>query len=372
VVNPRTVHSIAGSGNKNEIISQRQSIMKTPPICIDAYLSGESHHEIFNHNVSNFVRTGWDVFIISNKIHSFNQFHGVKYFEYDAVNRILPNRDRYILPSDMYQFGSFFANDGAKYEFHIKEPAHGFTNWTLFYNMRRMAETVKRLGHTHYIHCEYDINFTGYNLMETMYQDFGKTDLSLRGMVYPNNSGFGCRTNTYLLSVDLVLDTIPFMPTEDDYENFLIGLYGEPASPYFEKMFEDIFVKYVDGVATGVHLITDEQFTSAIDVASTITSDNDTGNARRSLVWYNNSLLCPVHNNTHFLVWNKNNRLLFVQYTTGNPSSTHLITVPANAWTVFPVSHMVEIITSDMTKTNSSVKYDLVNGWGGTGQLNPI
>jgi hypothetical protein len=346
--------------------------MKKLPICFDAYLSDDSRHEVFNHTVSNFVKAGWEVFIISNKIQSFNQFHGVKYFEYDATNRVLADRNKYELSSDMYHYATLLDHMGKELHLNIYEKLHGFTNWTLFHNMHRMAETVKRFGHTHYIHCEYDVVFKNYDLMNTIFTDFGKTPESLRCMAHPHHAGFGCKTFLYLMEVENVLRNIPPMHTEDDYRQFLIDRYGRAVSPVYEKMFEDIFVRYVDGVATGSHLITDNHLYSAVDNPTAFWSAGDTGSTRRSYVRYDGVLICPINDNTRLIVWNRKSHPVFVQCTAGQPEITTLFTVQPGTWVTANVSHHVTVVTSDMAARGDSITYDLVNGWGGTATLTPV
>jgi hypothetical protein len=336
--------------------------MKIPPICFDAYLSDDSRHEVFNHTVSNFVKAGWEVFIISNKIQSFNQFHGVKYFEYDATNRVLADRNKYELSSDLYHYATLLDHMGKELHLNIHEKLHGFTNWTLFHNMRRMAETVKRFGHTHYIHCEYDVVFKNYDLMNTIFTDFGKTPESLRCMAHPHHAGFGCKTFLYLMEVENVLRNIPPMHTEDDYRQFLIDRYGRAVSPVYEKIFENIF-------AATAHPLTDNHLSSAIENPNTFWSAGDAGVARRSHVAYANVIICPINDNTKLFIWNKNTYPIFVQCTTGQPEITTLFTVQSGTWVQSNISHHVTVVTSDMVSHGDSITYDLVNGWGGTATL---
>ena len=58
--------------------------MKKPAIFIDAYISNEEKKKWFDYNVTNFIKAGFDVFVISNKMISFDKFENVKYFEYDS------------------------------------------------------------------------------------------------------------------------------------------------------------------------------------------------------------------------------------------------------------------------------------------------
>ena len=157
---------------------------------MDAFLTDEKRHEIFNYNVSNFIKHGWDVFIISNKIGHFNSFSGVKYFEYDSRNRILPDRNRYDLSRDIMLYYAELYDSSGKYIFDAVTNTHGFTNWSLLSNMRKMAVVAKEFGHTHFITCEYDILFKNYNLMETIFKGFGETERSKNAMVV-NHGGWG-------------------------------------------------------------------------------------------------------------------------------------------------------------------------------------
>jgi hypothetical protein len=343
-----------------------------PAIFIDAFLTDDTRHHIFNHNVSNFIKHGWDVFIISNKINDFNQFSGVKYFEYDSTNRILPNRHRYELSSDLFYNMTLYDGYGNPLYFRARDTSHGFTNWTLLYNNRKIAEVMKRFGHTHFIRCEYDIVFKNYDLMNTMFSDFGKTEQSLNCMVHPFASGFGCRTYTYLMSIDNILNTIPVLNTEDDYEQFLIKTYGRSVSPVYEKLIEDLFVKYVGGVPTGAHFITDEQWDSAILQSSSCFSEGDTGNTRRSYIGHKPTVICPVNNNTKLFMWNYGSKEVFIEYTTGNPAKTNVFLLNPHSWLTVDVSHSVTVYTSEMKSRDDAYFYDLVNpNWSGTATFGP-
>lgn len=337
------------------------------PICIDAFLTDESRHQIFNRNMSLMADAGWDVFVFTNRIHGFTGFSKVKYLEYDNTNRILADRSAYELPSPMYHHRILSDSSGNSYKLYIHEKMHGFTNWTLFYNMRREAETVKRFGYTHYIHTEYDIRYTNTDLMGTLFREFGDTPESLRCMVGHNMWGFGAFTNTYLMNVDLVLDTIPLMNTEEEYREFLIKLYGSPQSPVYERMFEYLFLK--DGA---YHVLTEENLCSVIDFNSMVGSAGDVGNARRSYVAYGGALICPIHDGTACLILNENTHPILVEYTTGDPEKTHHFSVGPGQWITMPASHHIKVVTVDMMASGLSLTFDLVAGWDGYGSLNPI
>lgn len=330
---------------------------KKPAIFIDAFLSDEKRHEVFNRNVTNFVRHGWDVFIISNKIQHFGDFSGVKYFEYDSTNRILANPSRYNLPSAMTWTFSLYASNGDKLLWSGVNPTHGFTNWTLLYNLRRMAEILKQRGYTHFITIEYDNQFKNYNLMDTMFKGFGTTPNSLKCMIVPAH-GWKCMTSMYLISVDVVLNTVPLLPTENDYEAFMRTLHGgQPDSPVYEELFRNLFVKYVDDIPTAAHLIPIEAYHETVDGFGAHFSAGDKG--LRHSMCYGNVILCPVNNNTDFLIWNRNTYPTMIEYKTNGEHATFKLG-PEN-WTLKKCNTFVEVVTSDMLSSGHVQKYDLIN-----------
>ncbi len=325
-------------------------------LVIDAFLSDESRHEVFNENVVNFIKHGWDVFVISNKINHFDSFSGVKYFEYDSTNRVLTNTDRYQLHSFMNWSFTLLAENGDNLALSGFSKTHGFTNWTLFHNLRRIAEVMKRFGHTHFITCEYDNQFKSYNLMDTLFKDFGKTENSTKCMVVPAH-GWKCMTSLYLISVDVVLNTLPYMPTEDDYEQFMRSLHnGLPISPVYEELFGNLFVNYKNGIPTRAELIPESLYHEVVDGFGKFYSTGDMG--FRHKVWYRSTLLCPVNDNTEFLMWNNGDKPVFVNYRTKNYTEQFLLS--AKGWAMRPCDTFVDVVTSDMLSRGETRKYDLL------------
>jgi hypothetical protein len=335
--------------------------MKKPAIFIDAFLSDESRHEIFKYNVTNFIKNDWDVFIISNKMSHFDSFAGVKYLEYDPTNRVLPDRNRYKLKSRMHFTFNLYDGDGNERVLYGYDHFHGFTNWTLLYNMRRMAEVAQRFGHTHFITCEYDMMLKNYDLMSTLFKDFGKTENSKKCMVHPG-TGFFCMTNIYLISVDTVLSTIPVLNTEDDYEQLLIRTYGTPLSTVYEQLFADLFIKYIGnweaGDATGAELIPASVYWETVDGYGKYMSDGADGNNRVTMA-YNKVYLTPVNDNSQFFVYNTKESPVFLDYTTEGYHTTFL--VHPHTWHLLPANTYATAITSDMLVRNHKFTYDLIN-----------
>lgn len=349
--------------------------MKKPAIFMDAFLTDEKRHEIFNYNVSNFIKHGWDVFVISNKIGHFDSFSGIKYFEYDSRNRILADRNRYKLISQMEVYANLHS-DEKKFRLDAETPSHGFTNWTLFYNMRRMALAAKKFGHTHFITCEYDILLKDYNLMDTIFKGFGDTEKSKTCMIVQNTweprGGFGCVTNLYLISVDFVLERIPEMETEDDYEAFITSLYGEPVSPVFEQIFWEKLVEYTENPFTGVghvknaEIIPAERFFNNIEEWGVFISDGDLG--LRQGIFYKSLIVTPVNNNTLFFVKNETGKTpVFIEYTTDQ--ETKYFVLDRGNWITIPCEgrQYVHIRTSEsVSHTNHTIKFDLSKPYTGT------
>lgn len=335
--------------------------MNKPAVYIDAFLADDKRHEIFNRNVINFINSGWDVFVISNKIRDFNLFSKVKYFEYDSTNRILPDRYRYPLPSVIgYQF--FVHNSQNTYLFRGKDPIHGFTNWTLLYNLRHMAEIVKSRGYSHLITCEYDLTFKNYDLMNTIFKKFGTTENSTKCMIQRGNFGFGSLTSVYLINVDLVLNTIPILNTEDDYEKFLVSVYGYPKSPVYEELFSNLFIKYdANSNPTTAELLDDEYTESIIDRSTGMMSASE-GNRQR--VTYKNLILCPTNDNTHFFIHHMgttHTNPIFVEYKTNGYQETFVIN--CKCWRLIPCKDTITVKTSEMIQDgiNTPKIYNLVD-----------
>lgn len=334
--------------------------MKKPAIFMDAFLTDEGRHEIFNYNVSQFIKHGWDVFVISNKIGHFGSFSGIKYFEYDSTNRILADKTRYELISRLVTHSHVGSLDGSEYMFRADTPTHGFTNWTLLYNMRRMALAAKLFGHTHFITCEYDIRFKNYNLMDTIFKGFGDTEKSKTCMVIPHG-GFGCLTNLYLINVDFVLSRIPDMPTEDDYEQFLRSLYGSPRSPVFEQLFWEKLVEYDSTTETGknAEFIPDSVFFDNLEEWGVFISDGDLG--LRQTIFYKSLLVSPANNNTVFFIRHeKYDTPVLVEYVTDQ--ETKQFTINPQHWITIPCEgrQYIKIRTSESVKhTTNYITFDL-------------
>lgn len=344
--------------------------MKKPAIFMDAFLTDDARHEVFNYNVSNFIKHGWDVFIISNKISHFGNFSGVKYFEYDSRNRILADKSKYILPDTM-SFYADFSNDTHAYRFDALAPTHGFTNWTLLYNMRRMATIAKKFGHTHFITCEYDVKFKNYNLLDNIFKGFGETEKSKTCMAIRYGT-YGCITNLYLISVDFVLERIPEMETEEDYSNFLCTLFGSPSSPIFESLFFNTLIggtidkETGEAQATHAEIIPKEQFFDNIEDWGIHISDGDRG--LRQYLMYKGTMMSPANNNTKFFLFNLHpKQSVFVEYSTDTTRSLHLLN--PNNWVIMECAGaaFVNIRTSDsITQNNPVIHFDLSIPWNAT------
>jgi hypothetical protein len=324
--------------------------MKKPAIFIDAYISNEEKKKWFDYNVTNFIKAGFDVFVISNKMISFDKFENVKYFEYDSKNRLLTDKSKYSLCSTIdwgYQLydewgGCFFS--GRSY-------IHGFTNWTVLYNLKKICKVLKSYGYEHMIRSEYDVIFKNYDLMNTIFKDFGSTEKSKTCMILKDQ--FGCTTNFFLIDVNYIDSIIPEMETEDDYIKFIHSLYGRNLSPVFEELFHNIIknnCEYLDKPFTYAH----------IENIGACESSGDTG--FRHDITYGSILMTPINNNTEFFMHNgSDDTSIYIQYTTadalGNPITTIHEVLPKN-WNRFKCSNFVEIKTSQM-KLGKYLKFDL-------------
>lgn len=340
--------------------------MKKPAIFIDAFISSPERQDLLDYNVNNFSEAGWDVFVISNKMPSFDAFHNVKYFEYDSRNRLLLNRDKYDLPSWLTAWDTLYDSAGNKFVYHGNAPFHGFTNWTLLYNMRRMALAAKRFGHTHFIGCEYDIKFKDYNLLNTIFKGFGDTEASKSAMII-SNPGWGVITNLYLLNVDIVLDTIPEMETESDYDNFLIKKYGHLSSPVFERLFREIFVVSTDdGPPLTAKLIEPELLHSNTHGWNLSNAAGDNG--LRLKIQYKDITMTPVNNNTGFFVRNRATHSIYVEYRT--QSYQRIVELQPNTWRlwdILPGEPYIDIRTSQsITQSQDFIRFDLSHRYNAT------
>jgi hypothetical protein len=237
-------------------------------------------------------------------------------------------------------------------------PTHGFTNWSLLYNLRRIATVMQRYGHTHFITSEYDNKFKTYDLMNTLFKDFGTTENSKKCMIVPGN-GWKCTTSLYLISVETVLNTIPVLNTEDDYENFMRQLYGGVAvSPVYEELFANIFVQYNGDIPTAAELIPVSTYHEYVDGFGAYMSAGST--TLRHGIGHNGVLLVPINDNKEFFMHNGSGYPIMVNYTTKD-FTTQFRLDPAH-WRKFLADTFVTVTTSDMLKTNESMTFDLVNG----------
>lgn len=339
--------------------------MKKPAIFIDAFISSPERQNLLDYNINNFAEAGWDVFVISNKMPSFDAFHNVKYFEYDSRNRLLLNRGKYDLTSQVIIYDSFYDSAGKRFNYRTCSPFHGFTNWTLLYNMRRMALTAKRFGHTHFIGCEYDIKFKDYNLLNNIFKGFGDTESSTNAM-FITSPHWGIITNLYLLNVDTVLNTIPDMETEGDYDNFLINRYGNLKSPVFEKLIQDLFL-----ITVGNHWLTAqpvpyEMMETHTHQWNVCVAAGDSG--LRLKIQYKDITMTPVNNNTGFFVRNGATHPIYVEYRT--QSYQRIVELQPNTWRlwdILPGEPYVDIRTSQsVTQSPDFIRFDLSHHYDAT------
>jgi hypothetical protein len=329
--------------------------MKKPAIFIDAFLSDEKRHELFNYNVVNFIKNDWDVFIISNKIFHFNSFAGVKYFEYDTTNRLLGDRSKYNLVNGIYLTRTMYDGMGNEFKLNVYHPAHSITNWSLLYNLRRIADVLKSKNYTHLIMCEYDLTFKRYDLMNTVFKDFGKTENSKKCMISRGDFGYPAMTSLYLVGVDEVIKKIPIMNTEDDYMMFIRNIYGDNTSPAYEKLFPDIFLKPdVNGNPTEGEIIPEEIINEAQDRTTMVGSeigDNRFPTIKRAV------MMMPINNNTSFFMQNDGQQPVFVEYSTNGYNE--VFKLGAGVWRTFSCADFVRVQTSDMIRDNDERYFDL-------------
>lgn len=313
---------------------------------IDAFITDEDRYQAFDENIDNFKKAGFDIFVISNKILRFDSFSKVKYFEYDDQNRILKDKYRYSLCSTLNwwrECDSYSEKKTLKGSSFV----HGFTNWTVLYNLKKIANILKKKGYTHLIRSEYDVAFKDYNLMQNIFKNFGLTDNNKKSMVI--KSGFGCITNFFLVSVDLILEKIPDIETEDDYEKFLINIYGNNTSPVFEQLFHDLIknnCEYLDETASNKNLVNLDQFSSSSDAGF------------RHFNWYRDLFVAPINDNKEFFMVNDSNKeSLYVTYKTDGFSE--ILKIVPNGWVrLSNCKNFVEIHSSQMT-TDAKLIFDL-------------
>lgn len=327
--------------------------MKKPAIFIDAYITTDEQKKWLNYNVNNYIKNEWDVFIISNKISSFDNFSNIKYFEYDCRNRILPDVSKYNLSTSLVWFYELF-NNGDYYRLDGSSYIHGFTNWTILYNIKKICKVLKNFGYTHAIRCEYDVTFKDYNLMNNVFKSFGETEKSKKCMIIPD--GWGCTTNFFLFDVEYLDSKIPELETENDYLNFLNKTYNNNISPIFERMFNDLISKECE-------YLDKEKTYQYIDKISACESADDS--IYRHKICYKKLFMTPVNNNTEFFFYNdKNNqKSIYLTYSTFDEFDnfvTKNIIVDPDRWFKLKCSKLVEIKTSDMPY-GKSVKFDLIN-----------
>jgi len=325
--------------------------MKKPAIFIDAFISDKEKKKWFDYNLSKFIKQGHDVFIISNKMPSFDKFEDVKYFEYDSTNRLLTDRSKYTLFSHMNWAHQLYDNSGNSCILQGYNNPHGFTNWTILYNLKKICKVLKSRGYEHMIRCEYDVVFKNYDLMSTIFKNFGSTENSKNCMILPG--GFGCVTNFFLINIDYLDSLIPEMETEAGYIKYMYKLYGCNLSPIFEELFYNIIDKKCEYL--------DEKLTNEyIEDIGVCFSGGDLG-FRHEIV-YNNLLMTPVNNNAEFFAKNSStDSNIYLEYTTedssGQSSSTLFLLLPGR-WIRCKCSKFVEIKTSQM-KYGKSVRFDL-------------
>lgn len=339
--------------------------MKKPAIFIDAFISSPERQSLLDYNITNFAQVGWDVFVISNKMPNFSAFHNVKYFEYDSRNRLLLNRDKYNLSSQVIIYDTLYNSAGQKFNYRTCSPFHGFTNWTLLYNIRRMALTAKRFGHTHFIGCEYDIQFKDYNLLNTIFKGFGETEVS-NSTMFITSPYWGIITNLYLLNVDVVLNTIPDMETEEDYDNFLIRRFGNLTSPVFEKLIKDLFVVTTDNIwltATPIPYEVLENHTYQWNIFKAAGDDG-----LRLKIQYKDITMTPVNNNTGFFVRNVGDTSVYVECRT--QTFERIVELHPNTWRlwdILPGEPYVEIRTSQsLVHNHNFIRFDLTHQYDAT------
>lgn len=209
-----------------------------PAIFIDAYLNTPERESLFQRNVQNFIDAGYDLFIISNKIHTFDKFDKVKYFEYDSRNRLLKDRSGYLASSDSdyFYYGKeyTFSHDNQKHMMHTYSPIFNTTNLSVLYNTRRICEIAKEFGYTNILRVEYDCIFSSYDLENTLLNGYKTEDWNNYGL-----AAWGCYgvyTNFIYLNIDYFLSKIPLIKSDYQYKEFVSDSFGELKYLTFEKI----------------------------------------------------------------------------------------------------------------------------------------
>ena len=326
--------------------------MNKPAIFIDAFISDDEKKKWFDYNVSNFIKENFDLFIISNKIPSFDKFENIKYFEYDSKNRVITDMSKYKLCSNINWWFELY-DDYGTYYLSGDSKIHGFTNWTILYNIKRICKVLKSYGYEYMIRCEYDTTFKNYDLMNNVFKDFGTTEKSKTCMIIP--ASFGCTTNFFLINVNYIDSIIPDLETEDDYIKFINKFYGYNLSPVFEELFFNI-------IKNDCEYLNKEKTYEYIDNISACASSDDS--IHRHKIVYKNLFVTPVNNTSEIFFFNtsKNNKSVYVKYTTYDDSDnliTENVVIESTRWVKFKCFKSIEIITADMPE-GRSIKFDLI------------
>ena len=335
--------------------------MIKPAIFIDAFINNNDKKTTFDYNLSNFIKTNWDIFIISNKILSFDKFSDIKYFEYDSHNRLLLNSEKYKLTTLIRWDRHLYFSNGGSANFYGNSYTHGFTNWTILYNLKRICKVLKRFGYDYMIRCEYDVVFKDYNLMDTIFKNFGNTEKSKNCMILPGGitSWYkGCATNFFLINVDYLDSKIPELETEEDYLNFLYKIYGDNSSSIFEILFNDLISNDCE------YLDIDETKKYIENISVNISETGDLG--YRHKIIYKSLLITPINDNQEFFICNLSNNTVYFNYKTfdsNDQSISSLEVVYPNCWMRKPCRKFVEIKSSEMPNDKSTI-FDLTQPCG--------
>lgn len=321
--------------------------MKKPAIFIDAFIGDTEKKKWFDYNVNNFIKEGFDVFIISNKMTNFDKFEDVKYFEYDCENRLLTDRSKYKFHTKFRMNSNLYPAGLPPQLFTGLSEIHGFTNWSILYNLKKISGVLKRFGYDHAIRCEYDVVFKSYNLMDTIFKDFGSTENSKKCMIMPCN--IGVTTNVFLFDTNYIDSIIPTMETEDDYIKFLNNLYGYNLSPVFEGIFRDL-------IKDQVHYLDVEKSHEHIENIDMCLSDGDLG--LRHKIGYGKLQITPVNDNKQFFISNlSQTREIYLEYIT--EGYRDIFRLSPSSWLILDnCKNFVEIKSSEF-KNNEVIKFDL-------------
>jgi hypothetical protein len=307
---------------------------------IDAFITSEEKHNIFTNNIHKFSQYNWDIFVISNKIFSFDEFSQVKYFEYDCENRLLKDGNRYILPSCTHIWNKFYMGN-AVYNFDGMFPSNGYTNWTILYNLKKICKILKQKGYTHLVRSEYDIDFKDYNIMSTIFKNFGKSEKSNIGMgvLGDGKTHSGLVASFFLMSVDYLNNVIPELDSEDDYENFMVKTYGSNTSPVFESLFYDL-------VKNDIEIMDQDETFSYINNPGLCGSDNGIfrhHSIRKSFV------CCFLNDGFDLLLWNDfKEKSILVELKVDGIESTLILKPSSFNIRNCNYNDCVEVKTSDM------------------------